>query len=533
MSAYQIWLNAGNTGTEAQFLTSLQGTTGPIGLTGPVGPQGLQGIQGLTGPTGATGSQGPIGLTGATGTTGTTGAQGPAGTNGTNGSNGLSAYQIWLNAGNTGTEAQFLTNLQGTIGPQGIQGVTGPTGATGPQGPAGPTGTAVLNGTNTPTSSTGVNGDFYINTTTNTLYGPKANGAWPTGTSLVGPTGATGAQGTAGTNGLSAYQIWLNAGNTGNETDFINYLSSNIPNGTNINQLLYWSGTNWNILNPGTDNQILSIQNGTLSWQNIQSISSSLLPVVHTLNVNYDYNNYIFTINSNLSPGASANNVGIAWSLFPNPTINNNYVSFGTITPGNNFSTTLNISQSIFPNTTYYFRSYASNNNGISYGQELSFTTGQFLIGQFYQGGIIVYINNSGEHGIIASQNTNATSLWGCSGTAVGAVGTTIGTGLQNTNAILSGCSQTNCAARICDNLILNGYSDWYLPSLDELYRIYICRQFLNYSSGNESSHWSSSEYGNPGYSNAYYVVLSTGGIGNLPKNYSTLPISVRAVRSF
>jgi hypothetical protein len=178
----------------------------------------LQGIQGLTGPTGATGSQGPIGLTGATGTTG---AQGPAGTNGTNGSNGLSAYQIWLNAGNTGTETQFLTNLQGTTGLQGIQGVTGTAGATGPQGPAGTNGTAVLNGTTIPTSSTGVNGDFYIDTTTNTLYGPKANGAWASGTALVGPTGATGPQGTAGNNGLSAYQIWLNAGNTGNEAQFL------------------------------------------------------------------------------------------------------------------------------------------------------------------------------------------------------------------------------------------------------------------------------------------------------------------------
>jgi YVTN family beta-propeller protein len=38
-----------------------------------------------------------------------------------------------------------------------------------------------------------VDGDFFLNTATNVLYGPKASGAWPgSGTSLVGPTGPSG-----------------------------------------------------------------------------------------------------------------------------------------------------------------------------------------------------------------------------------------------------------------------------------------------------------------------------------------------------
>jgi hypothetical protein len=48
-----------------------------------------------------------------------------------------------------------------------------------------------------------VDGDFYINTATNTLFGPKLSGVWPSGVSLVGPTGATGAPGTAGSNGIN------------------------------------------------------------------------------------------------------------------------------------------------------------------------------------------------------------------------------------------------------------------------------------------------------------------------------------------
>jgi hypothetical protein len=51
-----------------------------------------------------------------------------------------------------------------------------------------------------------VDGDFYINTATNMLFGPKANGTWPTGVSLVGPTGATGAQGIQGLTGATGAQ---------------------------------------------------------------------------------------------------------------------------------------------------------------------------------------------------------------------------------------------------------------------------------------------------------------------------------------
>ena len=54
-SAYEIWLNEGNTGTEADFLTSLVGAAGPQGETGATGPEGPTGPQGETGSDGAAG----------------------------------------------------------------------------------------------------------------------------------------------------------------------------------------------------------------------------------------------------------------------------------------------------------------------------------------------------------------------------------------------------------------------------------------------------------------------------------------------
>ena len=63
-------------------------------------------------------------------------------------------------------------------------------------------GKVLLNGITNPLVTQGTTGDFYINTTTNTLFGPKTT-VWPaTGVSLVGPQGATGLTGTAGPQGV-------------------------------------------------------------------------------------------------------------------------------------------------------------------------------------------------------------------------------------------------------------------------------------------------------------------------------------------
>lgn len=68
----------------------------------------------------------------------------------------------------------------------------------GSNGTNGTNGNTLLSGAGAPGSGVGVNGDFYINTTNSTIYGPKTAGAWGSGTSLVGATGATGPTGPIG-----------------------------------------------------------------------------------------------------------------------------------------------------------------------------------------------------------------------------------------------------------------------------------------------------------------------------------------------
>jgi hypothetical protein len=97
----------------------------------------------------------------------------------------------------------------GAVGPQGTAGDKGLTGATGAIGPAGPAGingkdgSIIYSGNTVPASTKGVIGDFYLNTATGLLYGPKTSTGWGAGISLKGTNGATGATGTAGSATLS------------------------------------------------------------------------------------------------------------------------------------------------------------------------------------------------------------------------------------------------------------------------------------------------------------------------------------------
>jgi hypothetical protein len=102
------------------------------------------------------------------------------------------------------------------------------------------------------------------------------------------------------------------------------------------------------------------------------------------------------------------------------------------------------------------------------------------VIGEFYQGGIVFYLDGSGG-GLIAAPTDQTNSPWGCSGIFIsGADGTAIGTGAQNTIDIESGCSETAIAAKICADLTLGGYTDWFLPSQDELNQMYLKRGIIN-----------------------------------------------------
>ncbi|MDD2277960.1 MAG: DUF1566 domain-containing protein [Bacteroidales bacterium] len=185
---------------------------------------------------------------------------------------------------------------------------------------------------------------------------------------------------------------------------------------------------------------------------------------------------------------------GICWSIEPNPTILDATIYSGTGSGGFEGLVTGT------SNTLYYVRAFATNSVGTAYGNELSFTT-LLGIGDNYQGGVIAYVLQSDDpgydanvqHGLIAALSDQSTSApWSLTFTTTGATAQAYGTGQANTNTIVTDQGEGSYAAKLCDDLVLEGYEDWYLPSMYELEKLFLNKDVIGGFA--VAFYWSSSE---------------------------------------
>ena len=223
---------------------------------------------------------------------------------------------------------------------------------------------------------------------------------------------------------------------------------------------------------------------------------------------------------------------GVVWSTTSSPTI---ALTTKTTDAGTTGTFTSNLT-GLTGGTLYYVRAYATNAANTVYGDQISFTTltppPTYTIGQRALGGIIAYITGGGNTGtsglVVTESNISTSAQWGCSGNGgiSGADGSAIGTGNQNTIDIMAGCATAGIAARLCGDLVQGGYSDWYLPSKDELSKLYLNRTAIGGFETN-AYYWSSTEIGS---SSAYAQPFSSTSPASKSKITS---FYVRAVRAF
>lgn len=178
------------------------------------------------------------------------------------------------------------------------------------------------------------------------------------------------------------------------------------------------------------------------------------------------------------------------------------------------------------PGTDYHFRIITTNHEGTTYGEDFVFRS-EYAPGEYLNGGYIFYVDETGEHGLVCALSDQSKDAIWSSNAPAGAAGRAVGTGNQNTADIVLGCPEEGIAARLCYDLEMNGYSDWYLPSIDELLLMYTNLHLNGSGSFDDHFYWSSTQdkYG------SWVVSFHYGSKSNQNRDKKT--IRTRAVRAF
>ncbi len=151
------------------------------------------------------------------------------------------------------------------------------------------------------------------------------------------------------------------------------------------------------------------------------------------------------------------------------------------------------------------------------------------ILGQTYQGGIIIFLDDNAQHGLIATTTDQHTTVQWCLGScqSTNASGTAPGSGKVNTAKIVALQTNGNYAASICDQLVHNGYDDWFLPSKDELHFLFVQKESGRIFNFLAKEYWSSTE------STAGRAWIEHMGNGDMSEGIKENTACVRAMRSF
>jgi|WetSurMetagenome_2_1015567.scaffolds.fasta_scaffold00399_2 hypothetical protein len=161
--------------------------------------------------------------------------------------------------------------------------------------------------------------------------------------------------------------------------------------------------------------------------------------------------------------------------------------------------------------------------------QKLDGNNSSHYIGESYGGGIVFYVYDNGQHGLIAATSDQSTGVpWtntAFQNTVSNVVRDGINGGLANTERIIIQAGAGNYAAQLCVNYNGGNYSDWYLPSKYELHLLYL--QKAEVGGFVDDVYWSSTENNN---NYAWYQVFD---YDNQSYGNKSTVHYVRAIRAF
>ena len=238
-----------------------------------------------------------------------------------------------------------VQGIKGDKGDKGAQGLPGATGLTGTQGVPGTQGQNTL--AKTTTEGAGAN---CITGGVKIEFGFDANNSGtldlaeinPTLTKYVcngiqGPIGAQGAPGTTGPSGTG------------------------ISSGTSENQMMYWNGSAWVTLNPGTNGQVLTVSDGNLIWKMIEGIGKPITDIDNNIYSTVNIGNQQWmsenlkvskyndgTAIPNITDNAQwQSNISGAWAYYNNEEYNN--AKYGKLYNGYAVSPSTNGNKNVCP----------------------------------------------------------------------------------------------------------------------------------------------------------------------------------------
>ncbi len=170
---------------------------------------------------------------------------------------------------------------------------------------------------------------------------------------------------------------------------------------------------------------------------------------------------------------------------------------------------------------------------GVFFINEINAQDKEYKIGDKGPGGGLVFYDkgnssNGWRYLEAAPKDQSAKAEWGCYKKSIpGAKGTDIGTGKENTNAIIKDCKGKKSAAEIAASYKGGGKKDWFLPSKDEITELYGKLRMKGIGGLTDGEYWSSSEFSADG------AWLRNFDFGAPSPNKKNKKVYVRAVRAF